>query len=281
MTFDIDDLSVYRGVDIPVSNKIMVSQPTLGEIQEFSERKYFSAVYNLTAVGADMKWQLWDSGIDYTEIEDYDLFVKLIFMLVSSKKKMYENMLLEKDKYSETLSNLTEEEIADFSVNPLKLILKKSNGESIDLCNFERYIIKDTEEVILYSNEDDIRIDRVVYQKIVQAIRKIHGLKRNNEIPANERTKMDLIEDARDEALASSNKPYKSVLTPLISALTVKCGQCGDDKIWDMKIGMFLDNIKRVGKIQDCELLLQGAYSGFASLKGIDRNRLEWAGELN
>ena len=48
-----------------------------------------------------------------------------------------------------------------------------------------------------------------------------------------------------------------------------------------MKIGMFLDNIKRVGKIQDCELLLQGAYSGFASLKGIDRNRLEWAGELN
>ena len=267
MTFDIDDLSVYRGVDIPVSNKIMVSQPTLGEIQEFSERKYFSAVYNLTAVGADMKWQLWDSGIDYTEIEDYDLFVKLIFMLVSSKKKMYENMLLEKDKYSETLSNLTEEEIADFSVNPLKLILKKSNGEPIDLCNFERYVIKDTEEIILYSNEDDIRIDRVVYQKIVQAIRKIHGLKRNNEVPANERTKMDLIEDARDEALASSSKPYKSVLTPLISALTVKCGQCGDDK--------------RVGKIQDCELLLQGAYSGFASLKGIDRNRLEWAGELN
>lgn len=144
MTFDIDDLSVYRGVDIPISNKIMVSQPTLGEIQEFSERKYFSAVYNLTAVGADMKWQLWDSGVDYTEIEDYDLFVKLIFILVSSKKKMYENMLLEKDKYRETLSNLTEEEIADFSINPLELILKKTNGEPIDLCNFERYIIKDT-----------------------------------------------------------------------------------------------------------------------------------------
>ena len=213
MTFDIDDLSVYRGVDIPISNKIMVSQPTLGEIQEFSERKYFSAVYNLTAVGADMKWQLWDSGVDYTEIEDYDLFVKLIFILVSSKKKMYENMLLEKDKYRETLSNLTEEEIADFSINPLELILKKTNGEPIDLCNFERYIIKDTEEIILYSKEDDIRIDRVVYQKIVQAIRKIHGLKRNNEVPANERTKMDLIEDARDEALASSNKSYKPFFT--------------------------------------------------------------------
>lgn len=38
---------------------------------------------------------------------------------------MYENMLLEKDKYRETLSNLTEEEIADFSINPLELILKK------------------------------------------------------------------------------------------------------------------------------------------------------------
>ena len=72
-----------------------------------------------------------------------------------------------------------------------------------------------------------------------------------------------------------------TIKTPLISALTVKCGQCGDNRIWDMKIGAFLDNIKRAGKIQDCELLLQGAYSGFASLKGIDRNRLEWAGELN
>ena len=99
-------------------------------------------------------------------------------------------------------------------------------------------------------------------------------------MPANERTKMDLIEDARDEALAASRRPYKSVLKPLISALTVKCGMCGDNKIWNMNISMFFDNIKRVSKIQDAQLLLQGAYSGFASLKGVDKTRVDWTGDI-
>ena len=99
-------------------------------------------------------------------------------------------------------------------------------------------------------------------------------------MPANERTKMDLIDDARDEAMAAANRPYKSVLKPLISALTVKCGMCGDDRIWNMNISMFFDNLKRASRIQDAELLLQGAYSGFASLKGIDKTRLDWTCDI-
>ena len=43
---------------------------------------------------------------------------------------------------------------------------------------------------------------------------------------------------------------------------------------------MFFDSIKRINKIQDATLLLQGAYSGFASLKGVDKSRLDWAGEI-
>ena len=89
-----------------------------------------------------------------------------------------------------------------------------------------------------------------------------------------------LIEDARDEAMMASQKGYKSVLKPLISALAVKTGQLGSDSIWNTKINMFFDSIKRINKIQDAELLLQGAYSGFASLKGVDKDRLDWAGEI-
>ena len=91
---------------------------------------------------------------------------------------------------------------------------------------------------------------------------------------------MDLIDDARDEAMLASKMPYKSVIRSLVSALSVKCGQCGDENIWNMKINMFFDSIKRANKIQDSQLLLQGAYSGFASLKGIDKSRLDWAGDI-
>lgn len=274
--FEIDELKVYKGDDIRINNKIIVTQPTIDQIIEFGEKRYFSAIHTLTGVGADFKWQLWDyHGIDYTQIDDYELFKKIIWPALSSKKHIYEELMNNKDKYEEQLKNITEDELAEMLVNPLSLILK-----DIDLADFEEYKSDKSHETCLYEKEHDITIDRFVYAQIVDAVRKIHGFKRNNQIPANEITKMDLIDDARDEYMLASQRPYKSVLKPLISALAVKTGQLGNDSIWNTKINMFFDSIKRINKIQDAELLLQGAYSGFASLKGVDKTRLDWTGDI-
>lgn len=270
-----DELKIYDGDDIYITKDIIITQPSLKQIKNFGEQKYFGAIHSLTSVGADMKWQLWDMGIDYTTIKDYDLFVKLISQLVSSKKHIYENYMEEPEKYADEISKYSEEELEELKINPLQLVLK-----DIDLADFIPCINKKNEQLILYNVERDITIDRYVYSQIVDIIRKIHGFKRNNQIPANEITKMDLIEDARDEAIAASHKPYKSILKPLISALSVKTGQLGNDNIMNMNIAKFFDSIKRVGKIQDAELLLNGAYSGFASLKGIDKSRLDWTASI-
>lgn len=273
--YEYDELKIYRGSDIRITPKIIVTQPSLDQIERFGEKRYFNAVHTLTAVGADMKWQLWDfDKTDYTTIEDYDLFIKFIFQLVSSRKKIYNKLISNPDEYKEQLQNLSKEDLEEMLINPLELVLK-----DIDLADFDLYKMKD-ERIILYDAKRDITIDRAVYFQVVDVVRKIHGFKRNNQMPANEATKMDLIEDARDEAMKASQMPYKSVLKPLISSLTVKSGLCGDDKIWNMKIAAFFDNIKRVNKIQDAELLLQGAYSGFASLKGVDKTRLDWTGDI-
>lgn len=274
--FKIDDLTLYRGSDIKLNDKIIVTIPTIDQIEQFGEMSYFNAIHTLTGVGADFKWQLWEYlKIDYTTINDYDLFLKFIYPMVSSKKNVYRIWKSEPEKYEKQLSALDDDSIQEMFVNPLQLILK-----DIDLADFEIYKTNIDDRLFLYDKKRDITIDELKYQQIVDIVRKVHGFKRNNEMPANERTKMDLIEDAKDAAMAASMKPYKSILKPLISALTVKTGQCGDDKIWNMKISTFFDNIKRIGKIQDAELLLQGAYSGFASLKGIDKTRLEWAGDI-
>ena len=274
--FEIDELKIYRGSDIRITDKIIVTQPTIEQIIEFGEKQYFQTVHCLTGVGADFKWQLLDYfGIDYTTIEDYELFKKMICGSLSSKKYIYKELTENREKYEEQLKDITEEDLANMLVNPISLILK-----DIDFADFQEYESDKSQETILYDKEHDITIDRYVYLRIVDAVRKIHGLKRNNEIPGNESTKMILIEDARDEAMAASQRPYKSVLKPLISALAVKTGQFGSDSIWNTKINMFFDGIKRISKIQDAELLLQGAYSGFASLKGIDKTRLEWAGDI-
>ena len=275
--FECDELSIYRGKDIQITPKVIITIPTLDQIEKFGEKRYFNAVHTLTAVGADLKWQLWDycNQTDYTKIEDYDLFIKFISQAVSSKKKIHDELTSNPDKYEKELSTLSKEDLNEMLINPLHLILK-----NIDLADFILCKSQKNDQIVLYNAEQDIIIDRAIYSQIVDVVRKIHGFKRNNQMPANERTKMDLIDDARDEAMAASRRPYKSVLKPLVSALTVKCGMCGDDKIWNMNINMFFDNIKRVSKIQDAQLLLQGAYSGFASLKGVDKTRLDWTGDI-
>ena len=274
--FDIDELRIYRGSDIPITDKIIVIQPTLDQIIEFGEKRYFQSVHQLTGVGADFKWQLWDYfQIDYTTIDDYELFKKMIWRSLSSKKHIYNKLMENQDKYAEELKKISEEDLTEMLVNPLSLILK-----DIDLADFEEYESDKCQETILYDKEHDITIDRFVYAKIVDAVRKIHGFKRNDQVPANDITKMFLIDDAREEAMLAAQKPYKSVLRPLISALAAKTGQLGNDNIWNVKVNMFFDSIKRINKIQDATLLLQGAYSGFASLKGVDKDRLDWAGEI-
>lgn len=274
--FEIDDLKIYRGSDIRITDKIIVTQPTIDQIIEFGEKRYFSAIHTLTGVGADFKWQLWDYfGIDYTQIDDFELFKKMIYSILSSKKKVYKELKENPEQYEEYINKMTEEDWEELLFNPLSLVLK-----DIDFADFEEYESDKSSETILYDKEHDITIDRFVYARIVDAVRKIHGFKRNNQLPANDITKMFLIDDAREEAMNAAKKEYKSVLKPLISALAVKTGQLGSDSIWNTKINMFFDSIKRINKIQDAELLLQGAYSGFASLKGISRDRLDWAGEI-
>lgn len=274
--YEFDELKIYRGEDIQITPKITITQPTIGQIADFGERRYFNAVHTLTAVGADLKWQLNDyMGIDYTQIEDYDLFVQFISQLVSSRKRLYKELTENPEKYQEELSQISEDDLQDMLTNPLELVLK-----DIDLGDFVPCTDKTNNQIVLYDVEHDITIDRVVYTRMVDAVRKIHGLKRNNEIPANERTRLDLIEDARDEAMIAAGKPYKSIIKPLVSALSVKCGMLGDDRIWNMPVNMFFDSIKRANKIQDSQLLLQGAYSGFASLKEVDRERLDWTGDI-
>ena len=274
--YELDGLKIYRGADIQITPKITVTQPTIGQIADFGEKKYFSAVHTLCAVGADLKWQLNDYlGIDYTKIDDYDLFIKFTSQVVSSRKKIYKELKDNPEQYKEELKMISEDDLEDMLINPLELVLGGT-----DLADFTPCTDTTNDQVILYDTEHDVTIDRVVYMRMVDAVRKIHGMKRNNEMPGNERTRLDLIEDARDEAMMAANKPYKSVLKPLVSALAVYCGMVGDDRIWNMPVNMFLDNIKRANKIQDSTLLLQGAYSGFASLKGVDRNRLDWTGEL-
>ena len=42
--FDVDELKLYRGSDMPITKKITIIQPTLDQIIEFGEKRYFHLI---------------------------------------------------------------------------------------------------------------------------------------------------------------------------------------------------------------------------------------------
>lgn len=247
-----DELKIYRGEDFNVSKHIIIHQATLGEICDYGEKDYYSMIYQFTATPQSMKVQLWDMGIDYTTITDWELFYSILYKLYSKEKTF--------------------------------IIF----GE-LDFSKFKLMQRKDDNSVYLYQsiecndNSKDIIIDEFTYNIITDYLRQTHGIFKDERIPGNESTKMILIEDDREELKRNKNKEYHSQLKNFISAM-INCEgfKYNHTEVWNMKIGAFMDSVKRIAKIKNADLLLQSGYSGFGiNLKEISNKQLDWLGELD
>ena len=62
--------------EIAINDGIKIVVPTVGEILE-NEDGYYGMVSALTAMPIDMMVQLDDMGLDFTKINDYQLFLML------------------------------------------------------------------------------------------------------------------------------------------------------------------------------------------------------------
>ena len=251
---DNDELRIYRGKDFVVQKHIRIHQPTLSEICDYGESEYYSMLYQLTSTPQSLKFQLWDMGVDYTEITPYELFYNMLFGL--------------------------------YSVDKTAILF----GD-LDFQKFKAYKHEDN-TVILYQAvldedsgvHDEVVIDEYAYNMIMDYIRQSHFIEKDEKLPANNSTKMILIEDARDECLMNKNKEqHHSYLKNLIPSMINSEGfKYNHSQVWDMKINAFMDSVKRISKIKNAELLLQSGYSGFGiSLKEIDKKQLDWLGELS
>ena len=243
-----DELKIYRVEDFVVSKHIVLHQATLNEICDYGERDYYSMIYNFTATPQSLKVQLWDMGIDYTEITPYQLFYQLLYKMYSQEK--------------------TSIIFGDLDFSKFQLMQRKDDGS-----------------ILLYQEIDgeSVIIDEYTYNIIIDYLCKSHFIERDLKIPMTKSAKMILIEDAREEMEANKNKEYHSTLKNLVSAMINSEGfKYNHSQVWDMKINAFMDSVKRIGKIKNAQLLLQSGYSGFGvNLKEINNKQLDWLGELD
>lgn len=241
ISLDVDDLQLYFGDDYIINDYIKITQPTIGEIVDYGEAKYFSMVYTLSAIPSDMKSQLWDMGLDWCEVEDFQLFMMLVQTLTP-------------DRTSILFGGL------DFS--KLKPFRNNQNGD-----------------IVLADKETGIIIDQMIYLRIMSYLRKLHNIKPKIEKAANKTTKKILIEEDRQKLLIAKDKPFKSYLLPLISAIKVKQGYT-KDYVRNMGLYEFFDDVSRAQIIDQANHLLNGAYCGMADLKKVPKQDFNWMREL-
>ena len=132
---EFDELSMFFGQDYEVNNMIKIKQPRIGEIASFGEQEYFNFIYTICSIPSDMKSTLWDMGIDYEEIDDFELFIML----------------------TRTLS----EECSKFVFC------------NLDISSFDPAVDKVTGEPVLINKDSTIVIDKLLYRVIVDYIRKV------------------------------------------------------------------------------------------------------------
>lgn len=237
---EIDELKMYFGEPFKLNDKITIYQPTIGDIIKFGEKQYYSVISTLTCIPSDMKSQLEDLGINYMEISDFELFM---LMARGLTKEM------------------------------TKLIL----GE-IDLSTFEPYINKANGEQVLYDEVNDIVIDRLIYMKMVEYIRKMNNMKKPKvEKAANETTRKILIQLDRDRIKKMKKEPYKSQLKELISAMMRYPGfKYKKNELKECGLYEFMDTVQGAQIYISSTALLQGSYSGMIDTSKIDKKEFNW-----
>lgn len=81
----LDTIKMFMGDPYVLNEHITIRQPTLREIIDYGERDYLSMVSLLTAYPSDMKSVLWDMGVDYTKVTDFEVFVAFYRFLTPDK----------------------------------------------------------------------------------------------------------------------------------------------------------------------------------------------------
>lgn len=181
-----NQLSVFRGRDYVINEKITVRQPTVGEVEEYGERDYFSLVKMLTSTPADRKVDIWDSLHTYWEkIDEFELFVSTfkVFQTVDT---------------SILLPNL-------------------------DFKSFGIMMNPNTKEMMLV-NQNGVKIDRAIYTLLTDYLRSVHQFKKNRETGYDDFARDLMIDEDRYERAKAANKPFQSVLLPFASYLSVRNG---------------------------------------------------------
>lgn len=222
----------------PINQQISIQIPKVGEILE-CEDEYFGMVSMITSMPIDMMVQLDDIGIDFTTINEWELFL----MLFGSLKERNTSLIF---------------------------------GD-LDLSKFVPAVNPQNNNIVLIDKDSGAKIDRAIHGQIAAILRKIHHLEQNNRKPANGEAKEYMIHRARQKMKRMKNKKLDSHLEELIVALVnTEQYHYGFEGTRELSIYQFNESVQQVIKKVNYDNRMHGVYSGTVSAKDLSQDDLNW-----
>ena len=224
-----------------INDSISITIPTVGEILA-DEDAYYGLVSVLTAMPIDLMVQLDDAGIDFTKINEYELFL----------------MMFSEIKSPEVDTSLV---FGGLNLSKFEMAVNEQNGN-----------------VVLFNKENGgIVIDRAIHGQIADVLRKIHHLEKNVRKPANDEARKFMIKRARDKMRRNKNRKFDSQLESLIVAM-VNTEQYKYDfeGTRELSIYQFNESVRQVIKKVDYDNRMFGVYTGTISAKDLSQDELNW-----
>lgn len=223
---------------IPVTDKITIRIPTVGEVLD-REDDYYGMVSMLTAVPYDYMVQLDDIGIDFTEISEYDLFL----MLFNGVKELDHGLIF-----------------GDTDLSGLGLATHIETGMPV-----------------LYDETTGLVIDRVTQTRIADVVRKINHLEKEIHKPGNKEAQEYLIERARKKQKRRKKRKQDSQLEQLIVALVnTEQFKYTYESVRDLSIYQFNESVRQIQKKVEYDNRMHGIYAGTVDPKTFSQDDLNW-----
>lgn len=213
--------------------------PTVGEILE-DEQHYYNLISSLTATPFQYMVQLDDMGIDFTTINDYQLFMMLFPMYVKS----------------------------DLSI---------LFGE-LNMSDFNIYMNQNDNSPVIYSPSNNIVINELIYNDLTNTIRKINLIDKVKSKPGNESARKYLLEKERKKQKRNAKKPYEPYLEKLVIAL-VNTNEFPYDynSCMDLSIYKFNQSFKQIQHKIAFDNTMIGVYAGTVDTSKLsNKDTLTW-----
>lgn len=240
---DFDELQMYFGepyvIDLPSAvGKITVYEPTIGDIIKIGQTKFFETLMPFITNPTQNRLALWDAGIDWNTINDFQLFC-LLYKTINPEVA---TLLFGDVDWS------------DFELNT------KSFPDS------------DEAEVVLWSKNQEIEINEEVYQHFHQYLQTVFKIKPEDELTDSKYLKEWWIRKDRVAQRQKAKKNIKetSMLTLISSCLNHPGFKYKKSELREVGVCEFYDSVSRLQVYETSTACLKGMYSGFVDGSKID-----------